>query len=283
MKLLRVYLTECGPVLGRLDRTSWPPEAASLADRLVRASRLKGIAPKAGRVELGVAVPSEGPPTWTSAEVSAAVGGVGAGFEDQAAEVLALRRHFGWEVALVLVPSDATPVQRLAEVAAGLAPRAAELAVPPAVALPTGGTNAPAWVVISGEIPSALRTPVPGPGLRVTASRLEWTEDGTVFREWALAGGEAGRLRPSGRERERERESGCGPNPGFPGGRVREAIRAWIRPGDHGIWRSGEPRGRASSGLATGRRHGSLRGLSRAARRRVPASNPIMNATRILP
>lgn len=96
----------------------------------------------------------------------------------QVGELLGLRRHLGWEVTLAFEPAEATTLGRIRDLANVLEPFRAELAGPIGIVLPTGGTNAPARLLISAD-------PTPGdsePTLRVSAGGREWSVDGAGFR-----------------------------------------------------------------------------------------------------
>ncbi len=176
LKLLRVYLGELGPVLEGLDRAALPGEALPLRNRLVLASRLKPVAPKPGTVELVLEVPAGGPTRWSDPRVAAVVGGGVGSSGSRWLEVLAVRRHLGWEIGVALQPAPETPLSRLFEVERLISVQGSELAGPVAVRWGPVVTNVPPAVVL------AAGAPVAGPLWRITsAGNWESSPDGVRF------------------------------------------------------------------------------------------------------
>lgn len=182
LKLLRVYLLEVGPWLAGLDRSGLAPDARGLAERLSAAAKLKPLAPKPGPAEVTLSVPARGWPRWSQPAVASVLGQVEGPLSGQVAELLSVRRHLGWEVAIALEPEPDASVGRVLELAAECASASAEVAVPTGVWVATGGTNAPARLVLAGGRQGG------GPVLRLTPGGREWSGDGENF--VAVGGGD---------------------------------------------------------------------------------------------
>lgn len=141
LKMLRVYLGDVGPVLANLDRSGWDENALRLADRLVLASRLRSLLPHPGKVEIPVAVDVRGECTWAQPILVKATAGMGGGVTGQMQEVLAVRRHLGWEPQLVLVPAEETLLGTLIQTGGKLATDPSEWSGLPEALVPIGPTN----------------------------------------------------------------------------------------------------------------------------------------------
>lgn len=113
LRLLRVYVAELGAVLGGLASAALPAEAQTLRTQLARASVLKPVAPVPGRVNWTLNVAADGSWSWADARLAAAARETAAVPLEQVRELLALRRHLGWEVVLAINPAEATPLGRL--------------------------------------------------------------------------------------------------------------------------------------------------------------------------
>lgn len=189
LKLLRLHLAEIGSDLEALESGEAVPEARALARRLALAARLRPLQPRPGLAELRLGV--EGDPSrpvrWISPVVQTAFAKAGsaAGFREQFADIVGVRRHLGWEIEVGLEPAvGADPaVGDFFVVAEALEPQAAELAGPVSVLAPLGGTNGMARLRLARGL-----APVPGPSVRVGERASAWSADG---RTWQTVPGNA--------------------------------------------------------------------------------------------
>ena len=131
LKLLRVYLAEIRPALEALEVGSWSAAAAALAKQLQMAASLKPVAPKPGRVNLQVLVGTHDQPQWAEGRVAQCAARISGSFIDQLSALLAVRRHLGWELGVVLTPQAATTLGQIMKVVREVAPLQTELAAPP--------------------------------------------------------------------------------------------------------------------------------------------------------
>lgn len=113
LKLLRVYVAELGPVLAGIEPAGLPPEAQTLRAQLARASAIKPVAPVPGRVNWTLNVTAEGAWNWADPRLAMTAKETTADPLAQVGELLALRRHLGWEVVLAINPDAGTPLGRL--------------------------------------------------------------------------------------------------------------------------------------------------------------------------
>jgi hypothetical protein len=156
-------------------------------------------------VDVALGVDAAGRLRWAQPVVQAAWKRTDGGVTEQLAALLAVRRHLGWEVNLVFEPGAETAIGRLMTAWSGLEGLRPELSGPGEVAVPTGGTNAPARVHLAG----VTRAPVESASVVVRAGEA-WT-----LRPAGLGAGVARVVAPSE----------------APWGAVREAMRALLLPG----------------------------------------------------
>ncbi|MGE3309177.1 MAG: hypothetical protein AB7O66_04340 [Limisphaerales bacterium] len=157
LKRLRVHLGDVGTLLERLDRTRLDPEARGLADRLTLAWRVRPIGPRPGGVDLPVRLDRDGVARWGDPVLVAAFRSRGNAMVEQAAEVVAIRRHLGWDVTLVIRPELVTQVGRILEAARGMVgDDPTGWAGPAELRLPEVGTNAPVRLLLTGGAPGLL-------------------------------------------------------------------------------------------------------------------------------
>ena len=201
LKMLRVYLGDLGPELSRLDRRVLDPEARRLVDRLTLAARLRPLAPRPGDVGIRIVVGDRGELRWGDPVVHDGLGETGGSVSEQAKELLAVRRHLGWEITLVLAPSETVTLGTLADAASSLTAGVSEGLGPPEIRWSDGGTNAPARFVFSGA-----------------------TEDGAADGEALLRGEESVRVEP-GRTWVSVRRA-------VPWGQVLGRLAGTVRPGE---------------------------------------------------
>jgi len=170
LKMLRVYLGEVGPELAALDRAGWDENARRLADRLVLAARLRPLLPHPGMVEIPVAVDERGDGKWEQPILREAMEGMGGGVLGQMRELLAVRRHLGWEPQLVLVPAENTLLGTLTQAAEKLTMDPSEWSGLPEVLVPVGSTNGFVRLTLRGavvgEIPAGSESLRDGEDLR---------------------------------------------------------------------------------------------------------------------
>lgn len=142
LKLLRVYLTEIQSALAGLrNSSSLTAEARELLRQLSIAGALKPLGPKPGLVQLESQVSATGVWSFVAPEMRTAFAG---GADEPAArlrEVLAIRRHLGWEVAVNLQPAPQTRLGSVFSAAAQLAPLRADFAHEPRINFSTDTNN----------------------------------------------------------------------------------------------------------------------------------------------
>ncbi|MBL9134738.1 MAG: hypothetical protein JNK85_02670 [Verrucomicrobiales bacterium] len=170
LKLLRVYLGELGPTLATLDKSALPLEAVQLADRLALAAALKPIAPKPGTVELELGLSAQGEAFWTNPLIPGALASIDPSPEKQALQILGIRRHLGWELAVRFVPAEDAPVHRVVQQLSRWKALTPDWASVPAVVLSMGASNAPVrWrSAESGSAPAIPRMEIDAAGRRWT-------------------------------------------------------------------------------------------------------------------
>ncbi len=172
LKLLRVYLGELTSSLADLNRSTLSPEAKVLADRLSLAAALKPIAPKPGLVPLTLALNAQGDATWANPRIQEALGSGALTLQNQALQILGVRRHLGWEISLHLAPTDATPVMQVVRQLSEWKALSSDWATAPAVVMAMGVSNAPVqWRAAEA-------------GVVLSTSRLEI---GPAGRKWSPA------------------------------------------------------------------------------------------------
>lgn len=173
LKMLRVYLGDVGPELERLDRSRLDPGAAGLADRLLLAARLRPLSPRPGAVGLAVAVRADGEVAWGDPLVAAAFRGKGADFRSQLQDVVAVRRHLGWELTPVLVPTDDAPLGAVLRASESLVSDAIEWAGNPEIRWQIGTNTMPARLVLKAAANGSKSHDADG-GLDGQDLRAQW-------------------------------------------------------------------------------------------------------------
>lgn len=176
LKMLRVYLGDVGPDLERLDRSRLDPGAAGLADRLLLAARLRPLSPRPGAVGLAVAVRADGGVAWGDPRVAAAFRGKGADFRAQLQDVVAVRRHLGWELTPVLVPTDDAPLAAVLRASDQLNSDATEWAGAPGIQWQVGTNTMPARLIFKAAAEGATLRDADG-GLRGQDLRAQWLKE----------------------------------------------------------------------------------------------------------
>ncbi|NBV24465.1 MAG: hypothetical protein EBS05_21420 [Proteobacteria bacterium] len=127
LKLLRLYLGEIAGPLRAVKVTALTPAAAKLTADLRTATVLKPMAPRPGRVDLSMRVPPDGKFAFTDAALVAAFADRPLSPAGQFGEVIALRRHLGWDLAVSLKPEPSTSLQHVATALAAISPLHANL------------------------------------------------------------------------------------------------------------------------------------------------------------
>ena len=122
LKLLRIYLGDLGATLREVDAAKLSPAAAKLTSDLRTAAELKKLSPKPGRVDLSLAISPDGQFQFNDAALAAAFAGRKLSVAGQFGEVIALRRHLGWDVGVSLKPEPATLLRHIATALAVIAP-----------------------------------------------------------------------------------------------------------------------------------------------------------------
>jgi hypothetical protein len=175
LKLLRVYLAELRDTLATLDLTSMSSEARDLSRRLSLAAALKEFAPKPGRVELVLDLPASDPPRWADPIVASVAARCASDLAEQFVAMHDLRRHLGWEIALLLRPDDSTSIGQVLKTAERLTQQRPDLGLMAAAAMEVPSIHAPVRLVI----PLAPRGK--GATIEVTPTSIKWSEDGREF------------------------------------------------------------------------------------------------------
>ncbi len=135
LKLLRTYLAEISGPLRSVDPTSLSAAAAKLTADLRTASELKQLAPKPGRVELSLSIAPDGKFLFSDIVLTNALAGRNLSVAGQFGEVISLRRHLGWDVAVSLKPEPATALRHVAAAFSAIAPLHANLDSAPSATL----------------------------------------------------------------------------------------------------------------------------------------------------
>lgn len=143
LKMLRVYLGEIGTELERVPGAELTEDERKLADRLLLASRVRALSPKPGEVGVALVWDEAGGVTWSAPELRSGLAQVPGGIPGQVGELLAIRRHLGWDLGLVLEPAAGTSVEGMVGMAGALMADPGSWAGPAEVRMATGGTNAP--------------------------------------------------------------------------------------------------------------------------------------------
>jgi len=157
LKLLRLYLGELTAPLRAVDPAALSPAAAKLTADLRTAAALKPLSPKPGRVDLSLRVWPDGKFEFNDAALVAAFAGRPLPPAAQFGEVIAVRRHLGWDVAASLKPEPATPLRHVATALAALVPLHANLDNAPSTTLFNADSTAFSGVTFpAGVIPANL-------------------------------------------------------------------------------------------------------------------------------
>ncbi len=135
LKLLRIYLAEIAAPLRAVDPAPLSPAAAKLTADLRTAAALKPLAPKPGRVDLSLNIAPDGKFHFNDAVLAHAFAGRSLSVAEQFGEVIALRRHLGWDVAVGLKPEPATALRHVAAAFTAIAPLHANLDYAPSTPL----------------------------------------------------------------------------------------------------------------------------------------------------
>lgn len=231
LKLLRVYLGELTSMLAALDRSGLTPEARVLADRLTLAASLKPMAPKPGLVELTLALDDRGNAAWSDPRIPAALGSEATTPESQALQILGVRRHLGWELALHLAPVESTPVRHVVRQLSEWKVLSADWASAPSVVRSMGVSNAPVqWRAAEAG----------------AASSMPRLEIGTTSRQW-IASSTDGRGQPVVSDDELRAYSGTGElqvvvDREITWGRMLKAMEPLLRPGRQFVVAMAPPR-----------------------------------------
>ena len=157
LKLLRLYLGEIAGPLRALDPATLSPAAAKLATDLRTAAALKSLAPRPGRVDLSLGVWPDGKFEFTETALADAFAGRSLTPVAQLGEVIALRRHLGWDLAVSLKPEPATSLRHVAAALTAIAPLRANLDYAPSTTLFNADSTAFSSVTFpAGLIPANL-------------------------------------------------------------------------------------------------------------------------------
>ena len=174
LKLLRLYLGEITPVLRPLDTTALSPAAAKLAAELSTAAALKPLLPRPGRVDLSLRVSADGRHAFTDAALVAAFAGRTRSVAEQFGEVIALRRHLGWDVGASLKPEPDTSLRHVATALAAITPLHANLdALPSATVFNADSTAFSSLTFPPAVIPAnlVLRVTKSGAAVKLAVAR----------------------------------------------------------------------------------------------------------------
>ncbi len=179
LKLLRVHLADVAPFLAALAHPAHPalaPSELALARRLDQAATLRPLGPKPGHVDLELDVPASGPPIWARPEVRATLARLDPlpSPDAQLRELLALRRHLGWEITVILRPHDDTRIGALLDLARACVDLAPELAGPLQI-------HAAGAILELAPGPGRPTAPLPTLRRRADGADWEWAADGTRF------------------------------------------------------------------------------------------------------
>lgn len=120
LKRLRVYLGLIRTQLAALNQAALDAEAAELAGELKLGACLKSFAPVPGAVEFKIAFRPNGDWVLAESDVLACLNGADAASAAQLDRILAVRRHLGWSVKLLIEPSPETRLGDIMKSVAGL-------------------------------------------------------------------------------------------------------------------------------------------------------------------
>lgn len=174
LKLLRLYLGEIAAPLRAVDPAALSPAAAKLTADLRTAAALKPLSPRPGRVDLSLRVWPDGRFEFNDAALVAAFAGRSLTPAEQFGQVIAVRRHLGWDVAASLKPEPATPLRHVATALAALAPLHANLDTAPATTLFNADSTAFSGVTFPVAVIPAnlvLRVTKSGGAVKLAAAR----------------------------------------------------------------------------------------------------------------
>ena len=174
LKLLRVYLTEIRPSLDSIEVDRMPPTVAALARQLKLAAGLKLLSPRPGQVNWDVVVGADGSVRFADPTLAECASAVSGSIPEQLPKLLEVRRHLGWEVALILQPESQASLRQIADTAIQLEKSGKDLASRPRATALTGGASSPGFVYFSETLPPAnlvLRLTRSSDGLRCGIAR----------------------------------------------------------------------------------------------------------------
>jgi hypothetical protein len=140
LRLLRVYVAELGPVFAAIQPAEIRTEALPLLTQLRLAACLKPVQPKPGRIDLALRVAEDGALGFADDRLTPCLAADDSSLTNRLARLLRVRRHLGWEVGLVMVPAENTPVGRILETGESLRRLQADL-VGPVRLRPAPSTN----------------------------------------------------------------------------------------------------------------------------------------------
>lgn len=153
LKLLRLYLGELAAPMRAVDPASLSSAAATkLTADLRTAAALKPLAPKPGRVDLSLSIAPDGQFHFSDAVLTNAFAGRNLSVAGQFSEVIALRRHLGWDVAVGLKPEPATALRHVAAAFAAIAPLHANLDSAPSATIFNADSTAFSPVSFPGAV-----------------------------------------------------------------------------------------------------------------------------------
>ncbi len=174
LKLLRLYLGELAAALHAVDTAALSPVAAKLAADLRTAAVLKPLSPRPGRVDLSLRVWPDGQFEFNDAALVAAFAGRSLTPAEQFGEVIAVRRHLGWDLAASLKPEPATRLRHVATALAAIAPLHANLDTTPSTTVFNTDSTAFSGVTFPGFVIPAnlvLRVTKTGQTVKLAVAR----------------------------------------------------------------------------------------------------------------
>ena len=174
LKLLRLYLGELAAPLRTVDTAALSPIAAKLTAELRTAAALKPLSPRPGRVDLSLRVGPDGKFEFNDAALVAAFAGRSLTPAEQFGEVIAVRRHLGWDVAVSLKPEPTTSLRHVATALAAITPLHANLDTTPSTTVFNADSTAFSSVTFPGFVIPAnlvLRVAKAGQAVKLAVAR----------------------------------------------------------------------------------------------------------------
>jgi hypothetical protein len=153
LKLLRSYLNELREPLEDLADAVVDKGESELAKQLVLAARLKPMAPTPGRVELRVKIKADNTYELPEGPLAGSAGTKPP--LEHLRDVVAVKRHLGWDPAVIFQPDDETPLDVIRVANDELITVAMDLVSPPSALVNTPGLQQPSAVSI---VPSEFAT-----------------------------------------------------------------------------------------------------------------------------